>query len=72
MVSSPRLVGGLHGVRAYSGVFLMMRWMILEKDPGLLPCGTSFATPLSFCGGRCRWGIPSSTSSATDEFEPGV
>jgi hypothetical protein len=31
MVSSPRSVGGFHGVRAYSRVFLVMRWVMLEK-----------------------------------------
>jgi hypothetical protein len=31
IVGWPRLVGGLHSVRAYSGVFTMMRWTVLEK-----------------------------------------
>jgi hypothetical protein len=33
MVSSPGSVGGFHGVRAYSGVFLVMRWTMLKKVP---------------------------------------
>jgi hypothetical protein len=33
IVGWPRLVGGLHSVRAYSGVFTMMRWTVLEKVP---------------------------------------
>jgi hypothetical protein len=37
MVDSPRSVGGFHGVRASSGVFLAMRWMMLQKVPGSLP-----------------------------------
>jgi hypothetical protein len=52
---------------------------MLEKVPGSLPCGTGFASLLSFhdgrCsfyGGRCRWGIPSSTPSIADEFQPCV
>jgi hypothetical protein len=51
MVSLPRSVGGFLYVRAYSGVFLPMRWMMLEKVPGSLPCGTGFASLLSLCGG---------------------
>jgi hypothetical protein len=35
IVSSLRLVGGFHGVRAYFGVFLAMRWLMLEKVPGV-------------------------------------
>jgi hypothetical protein len=35
LIISPRSVGGFHGVRAYSGVLLAMRWTILEKVPGV-------------------------------------
>jgi hypothetical protein len=35
MVSSLRLVGGFHDVRTCSGVFLVMRWMMLEKVLGV-------------------------------------
>jgi hypothetical protein len=35
IVGSSRLVGGFHGVWAYSGVFLVMRWTMLEKVPGV-------------------------------------
>jgi hypothetical protein len=35
MVSLPRSVGGFHVVRACSGVFLTMRWMMLDKVPGV-------------------------------------
>jgi hypothetical protein len=35
MVGSLRSVGGFHGVRAYSVVFLAMRWMMLENVPGV-------------------------------------
>jgi hypothetical protein len=31
MVGSPRLVRSFHGVRACSGVFMVMRWTVLEK-----------------------------------------
>jgi hypothetical protein len=33
MVDSSRSVGGFHGVRACSGVFLVMRWTMLKKVP---------------------------------------
>jgi hypothetical protein len=42
IVSSLRLVGGFHGVRAYFGVFLAMRWLMLEKVPGV---GALWAQP---------------------------
>jgi hypothetical protein len=35
MVSLPRLVGSFHVVRASSGVFLRMMWMMLEKVLGV-------------------------------------
>jgi hypothetical protein len=35
IVSLPRSVGVFHGVRDYSGVFLMMRWMMIKKVPGV-------------------------------------
>jgi hypothetical protein len=35
IVGSLRSVGAFHGVWAYSGVFLVMRWMMLEKVPGV-------------------------------------
>jgi hypothetical protein len=31
MISSPRLVGGFHGAQDCHGVFLAMRWTMLEK-----------------------------------------
>jgi hypothetical protein len=31
IVGLSRLVGGFHDVRACSGVFIVMRWMVLEK-----------------------------------------
>jgi hypothetical protein len=31
IVCSSRSVGDFHGVRAYSRVFLPMRWMMIEK-----------------------------------------
>jgi hypothetical protein len=34
-VSSSRSVGVYLGVRAYSGVFLVMRWMMIKKVPGV-------------------------------------
>jgi hypothetical protein len=52
MVGSPSLIGGFHSVRACSRVFLVMRWTMLEKVSGSLPCGTGFASLLSFCGGQ--------------------
>jgi hypothetical protein len=33
IVSLKRSVGGFHGVRAYSGVFMVMWWMVLENVP---------------------------------------
>jgi hypothetical protein len=33
IVCSLRLVGDFHGVRVCSGVFLVLRWMTLEKVP---------------------------------------
>jgi hypothetical protein len=33
MIDSPKSVGGFHGVRTCSGVFMVMRWMVLEKVP---------------------------------------
>jgi hypothetical protein len=33
IVDSSRSIGVFHGVRACSGVFLAMRWMIIEKVP---------------------------------------
>jgi hypothetical protein len=35
IVSSSRLVGVFHGVRASSGVFVAMRWMMIEKVLGV-------------------------------------
>jgi hypothetical protein len=33
IVGWSRSVGGFHGVRACSGVFLMMRWIVIKKIP---------------------------------------
>jgi hypothetical protein len=35
MVGSQRSVGGFHGVRVSSRVFLVLRWMTLEKVLGV-------------------------------------
>jgi hypothetical protein len=52
MVGLPKSVGGFHSVWAYSGVFLVMRWTILEKVLGSLPCGPGFPWRPSFL----EWG----------------
>jgi hypothetical protein len=52
IVGWPRLVGGLHSVRAYSGVFTMMRWTVLEKVPEVVALWASFASLLSLHGVR--------------------
>jgi hypothetical protein len=55
IVNSSKSVGIFHDVRACSGDFLVMRWMMIEKVPGSLPCGASFALLLSLCGGWYGW-----------------
>jgi hypothetical protein len=36
IVSSSRSVGVFYGVLTYHGVFLAMRWMIIENFPGVV------------------------------------
>jgi hypothetical protein len=52
IVGLPRSVGGFHSVWAYSRVFMVLRWTVLEKVPRSLPCGVGFALVLSLHGGR--------------------
>jgi hypothetical protein len=51
MVGSPRSVGVFHGVWAYSGVFLAMRWTMLEKVLGVDDLWDRLCFAQSFYGG---------------------
>jgi hypothetical protein len=53
MVGSSRSVGGFHGVRACSGVFLAMRWTMLEKVLGV----TALSDRLCFTAMFLLWPI---------------
>jgi hypothetical protein len=52
IVGWPSLVGVFHGVQACYGVFMVMRWTVLEKVPEVATLWGSFASLLHLHGGR--------------------